>query len=86
MAAAFFQGTLGQFMSYSAFGSVGARGSEGYSQALASGRGGPAPAPITQTTPIQSFSNRPSAPIQIDDSFSANSTAKRLTVPGEDAR
>jgi type IV secretion system protein VirB6 len=38
MAAAFFQGTLGQFMSYSAFGSVGARGSEGYSQALAQGR------------------------------------------------
>ena len=38
MAAAFFQGTLGQFMSYSAFGNVGARNSPGYSNAAAQGR------------------------------------------------
>jgi len=38
MAAAFFQGTLGQFASYSSFGSVGARGGFAQSQALAQGR------------------------------------------------
>ncbi|MFC5740021.1 type IV secretion system protein [Dyella tabacisoli] len=38
MAAAFFQGTLGQFASYSSFGSIGSQGSARREQALAQGR------------------------------------------------
>ncbi|WP_266157212.1 type IV secretion system protein [Dyella silvatica] len=38
MAAAFFQGTLGQFASYSSFGSIGAAGAARREQALAQGR------------------------------------------------
>ncbi|PXV59809.1 type IV secretion system protein VirB6 [Dyella jiangningensis] len=70
MAAAFFQGTLGQFASYSSFGTIGARGPMAHQQqALAQGRTPTAYAP----TPIdhsresgrsQLTDGRPSLPMQ----------------------
>jgi type IV secretion system protein VirB6 len=48
MAAAFFQGTLGSFMSYSAFGSVGASGAARDAHALAQGRGPQVGLPLGQ--------------------------------------
>ena len=45
MAAAFFQGTLGQFASYSSFGTIGGGGYGARQQALAQGRIPPAHAP-----------------------------------------
>ncbi len=70
MAAAFFQGTLGQFASYSSFGTIGARGPMAHQQqALAQGRTPTAYAP----TPIdhsresgrsQLTDSRPSLPMQ----------------------
>jgi type IV secretion system protein VirB6 len=49
MAAAFFQGTLGQFASYSSFGTIGAGGYGRAQQALAQGRPMPAHAPLNQS-------------------------------------
>jgi type IV secretion system protein VirB6 len=52
MAAAFFQGTLGQFASYSSFGTIGGGGGYGArQQALAQGRIPPAHAPRDDTRP-----------------------------------
>lgn len=65
MAAAFFQGTLGQFASYSSFGNIGARGAMAHQQqALAQGRipQGPAPGPNTNT-PDATGSNRSAGPV-----------------------
>lgn len=71
MAAAFFQGTLGSFMSYSAFGSVGAGGAARGAQAMAQGRlpqGGALPAQSVtddgdRSPPSKVSPTRPMAPV-----------------------
>lgn len=89
MAAAFFQGTLGQFASYSSFGSVGARGGFAQGQALAQGRipqGGGAPigqggfhggGQVPTAPPSQNFGMR-------NDSAFAQDTSKRKDFNGGD--
>nr|WP_199045121.1 type IV secretion system protein [Dyella sp. ASV24] len=62
MAAAFFQGTLGQFASYSSFGNIGARGPMAHQQqALAQGRVSPAAlsSPNTENQRTANDSSRP---------------------------
>jgi type IV secretion system protein VirB6 len=85
MAAAFFQGTLGQFASYSSFGSVGARGGFAQGQALAQGRipqGSDAPVghsggQVANAPPSQSFGMR-------NDNVFAQDTSKRKDFSGGD--
>ena len=76
MAAAFFQGTLGQFMSYSAFGSVGSRDAAAYANAAASGRNPAITQPPQQILPNATSD---SAPTPVFDATRQLASAKTPT-------
>jgi hypothetical protein len=91
MAAAFFQGTLGSFMSYSAFGSIGAGGAGRDAQMAAQGRlahRGAAPAqgrgeetknlPLPFHVPV-GLSRAPSAPDEMKHLPTRSTNTERFT-------